>query len=181
MQPLSPAVPVFRSKLWAESFSAMQIFQQPRHATASHQKSNNKTFQIIHPFHPYRNIEFEVDHVRWVPGGCRVFFFNTKGRKSSVPFDWTDIGPKDPFVTVSAGRTLFRVEDLLGLVRLIEEIRSACHKWAHEATQWGVKENMPLMLNQLCRIISIEDHDESNKICLNNYYCIVKWYFSLTK
>ena len=59
---------------------------------------------------------------------CRVFFFNAKGRKSSVPHHWTDIGPEDPFVVVSAGRSLFRVEDLLGLVRLIEEIYSASRK-----------------------------------------------------
>ncbi len=63
-----------------------------------------------------------------MPGGCRVFFFNTKVQKSSVPLDWTDIGLKDPFVAVSAGRALFRVEDLFGLVRLIEEINSANRK-----------------------------------------------------
>ena len=45
-----------------------------------------------------------------------------------MPFHWTDIGLKDPFVAVSAGRSLFRVEDLLGLVRLIEEINSANRK-----------------------------------------------------
>jgi hypothetical protein len=106
----------------------MPIFRQSSHSTASHQNFNNKTFRIIHPFHPYRNIEFEINNVRRIPGEYRVFFFNTKGRKSSVPLDWTDIGLKDPFVVVSAGRALFRVEDLLGLVRLIEEINSANRK-----------------------------------------------------
>jgi len=102
--------------------------EQPSHATASQQDLNNKTFQIIHPFHPYRNIEFEIDNVRRLPGECRVFFFNTNGRKSSVPLDWTDIGPKDPFVVVSAGRALFRVEDLLGLARLVGEIKNGSVK-----------------------------------------------------
>jgi hypothetical protein len=115
-------------KLLAKSFCAMRICRQSSHSTASHQNFNNKTFRIIHPFHPYRNIEFEINNVRRIPGECRVFFFNTKGRKSSVPLDWTDIGLKDPFVVVSAGRALFRVEDLLGLVRLIEEINSANRK-----------------------------------------------------
>ena len=55
-------------------------------------------------------------------------FFNAKGRRSSVPFVWTDIGQEDPFVAVSAGRALFRVEDLLGLVRLIGEINGANQK-----------------------------------------------------
>lgn len=106
----------------------MQIFRQSSHSTASQQNFSNKTFRIIHPFHPYRNIEFEIDNVRRLPGESRVFFLNTKGRKSSVPLDWTDIGPKDPFVVVAAGRALFRVEDLLGLARLIEEIKSAKRK-----------------------------------------------------
>jgi len=100
----------------------MRTWQQQSHSTASHQSLDNKTFRIIHPFHPYRNIEFEIDHVKRIAYESRVFFFNTKGRKSSVPLNWTDIGPKDPFVFVSAGRSLYRVEDLLGLVRLIEEI-----------------------------------------------------------
>ena len=106
----------------------MQIFQQPSHLTASQEDFNKNTFRIIHPFHPYRNIEFEINNVRRLPGECRVFFLNKKGRKSSIPLDWTDIGPKDPFVVVSAGRALFRVEDLLGLVRLIEEVSNANRK-----------------------------------------------------
>jgi hypothetical protein len=106
----------------------MPIYRQPSHSTASHQNFSNKTFRIIHPFHPYRNIEFEIDSVRRIAYECRVLFFNAKGRRSSVPLDWTDIGTGDPFVAVSAVRALFRVEDLLGLVRLIEEINSANRK-----------------------------------------------------
>ncbi|MHC4456853.1 MAG: DUF5372 family protein [Planctomycetota bacterium] len=83
---------------------------------------------MIHPFHPYGNIEFEIDSVRRIAYEYRVFFFNAKGHRSSVPLHWTDIGPQDPFVAVSAGRSLFRVEDLLGLVDLIEEINSANRK-----------------------------------------------------
>jgi len=103
----------------------MPIFRQQSYSTASHQNFDNKTFRIIHPYHPYRNIEFEIDSVRRIAYERRVLFFNAKGRRSSVPLHWTDIGPGDPFVAVSAGRSFFRVEDLLGLVRLIEEINSA--------------------------------------------------------
>ena len=85
---------------------------------------NNSTFRIIHPFHPLKNIEFEVDTIRTLPGERRVFFFNQKGRKSSIPLDWTDIEPQDPFVVVSAGRAFFRVEDLVELARLVGEIKS---------------------------------------------------------
>jgi hypothetical protein len=106
----------------------MHIYQLQSCSTASHQNFDNKTFRIIHPYHPYRNIEFEIDSVRRVAYECRVLFFNAKGRRSSVPLHWTDIGAEDPFVAISAGRALFRVEDLLGLVRLIEEINSANRK-----------------------------------------------------
>ena len=106
----------------------MPLFRQPSHSTASHQNFNNKTFRIVHPYHPYRNIEFEIDSIRRSAYEYRVLFFNAKGRRSSVPLDWTDIAPKDPFVAVSAGRALFRVEGLLGLVRLIEEINSRNRK-----------------------------------------------------
>jgi hypothetical protein len=106
----------------------MLTFRQPGHSTTSQQDFNNKTFRITHPFHPYRNIEFEIDHVKRIAYESRVFFFNTKGRKSSVPLYWTDLGPQDRFVVVSAGRSFFQVEDLLGLVRLIEEISSAKRK-----------------------------------------------------
>ena len=106
----------------------MRIYQQPSHSTTSQRDFNDKTFRITHPFHPYRDIEFEIDHVKRIAYESRVFFFNTKGRKSSVPLYWTDIGPQDPFVAVSAGRSFFRVEDLLSLVRLIEEISSAKRK-----------------------------------------------------
>jgi hypothetical protein len=106
----------------------MLTFKQPNHSTASQKNVNNKTFRIIHPFHPYKDTEFEIDQVRNVAAERRVFFFNQKGRKSSVPLDWTDIGVQDPFVVLSAGRALFRVEDLLDLVRLIGEINSAKRK-----------------------------------------------------
>jgi hypothetical protein len=104
------------------------MLAQPDVSTASQQNLNNSIFRIIHPFHPLKNTEFEIDAIVKVPGERRVFFYNHKGRKSSVPLDWTDIGPQDPFVAVSAGRALFRVEDLLGLARLIEEVNSANHK-----------------------------------------------------
>jgi hypothetical protein len=106
----------------------VRIYQQPSHSTASHQSFSNKTFRIIHPFHPYKNIEFEVDSIKRIAYERRVLFYNAKGRRSSVPLEWTDMGPEDAFIAVSAGRALFRVEDLLGLAGLIEEINNAKRK-----------------------------------------------------
>jgi hypothetical protein len=93
-------------------------------STASQQDFTNRTFRITHPFHPLKNREFAIDTVRTVAVERRVFFFNQKGRKTSVPLEWTDIGADDPFVVVSGGRALFRVEDLLGLARLVAELKA---------------------------------------------------------
>jgi hypothetical protein len=106
----------------------MRICRQPSCSTASHHNFDNQTFRIIHPFHPYRDIEFEVESVRRIAYENRVLFRNPKGRRSSVPLDWTDIGRTDPFVSVSAGRSFFRVEDLLGLVRIITEANGVKRK-----------------------------------------------------
>jgi hypothetical protein len=35
-----------------------------------------------------------------------------------MPADWTDAGPKDPFVEQSQGRAIARLEDLLELVKM---------------------------------------------------------------
>jgi len=102
----------------------MLTCRQPSVSTASQKNLSNRTFRITHPFHPLKNRAFEIDTVRRLPGECRVFFFNQKGRRSSVPLEWTDIGADDPFVVISGGRALFRVEDLLGLARLVAELKA---------------------------------------------------------
>jgi hypothetical protein len=47
-----------------------------------------------------------------------------------LPAAWTDAGPKDPFVEQAHGRAITRLEDLLALVKMVDE---------------SVKENKPLM------------------------------------
>ena len=74
---------------------------------------------MTHPFHPWVGREFVLVGVRQTWGQDRVFFLDPDGRQHSMPRGWTDLGDEDPFVTVAAGRSVFRVEDLLGLVELI--------------------------------------------------------------
>ena len=38
-----------------------------------------------------------------------------------MPASWTDVVDPDPFVVLAAGRSLFRVEDLLALAALLAE------------------------------------------------------------
>jgi hypothetical protein len=41
---------------------------------------------------------------------------------------WTDAGQADPFVVLSAGRAVSRFEDLLRLVKLIEDLKASTVK-----------------------------------------------------
>ncbi len=60
--------------------------------------------------------------VRQTWGQDRVFFLDADGCQYSVPRAWTDMRDEDPFVAVAAGRSPFRVEDLLGLVGLLHDL-----------------------------------------------------------
>jgi hypothetical protein len=55
-------------------------------------------------------------------GEDRVYYRDEDGRLVSVPASWTDVVPPDPVVAVSAGRSPFRVGDLLELVRMVEAL-----------------------------------------------------------
>ena len=48
-----------------------------------------------------------------------MFCEEEDGRVVSFPLSWTDYVAADPFVTVSAGRSAFRVADLLELADLL--------------------------------------------------------------
>jgi hypothetical protein len=80
---------------------------------------------VTHPFHPWVGREFVFIAVRQTWGQDRVFFFDDEGVQCSMPRAWTDLGDEDPFVTVAAGRSAFRVEDLLAVVELIAGLRGA--------------------------------------------------------
>lgn len=60
-------------------------------------------------------------------------FFRLPGeeRVRSMPAGWTDVEGPDPFLVLAAGRSAFRVDDLLALVRLLAELTA------------GVKETSP--------------------------------------
>jgi hypothetical protein len=56
-------------------------------------------------------------------GEQRVYFHDDQGRLISLPAAWTSLWPTDPVVDISAGRSAFRVEDLLELANLVEWIQ----------------------------------------------------------
>lgn len=80
--------------------------------------------RITHPFHPLfgQEIDFVFHRHNW--GVDRVFFRDRHGHLASLPARWTSVVPEDAFVTVAAGRSRFRVEDLIALVALVRRLRS---------------------------------------------------------
>jgi hypothetical protein len=74
---------------------------------------------VTHPFHPWRGCEFVFIVARQNWGEDRVLFFDQDGVRRSLPPAWTDAADVDPFVALAAGRSPFRVEDLVQLADLI--------------------------------------------------------------
>ena len=75
-------------------------------------------------------------------GGDRVLFEDDGGRVRSLPTAWTSIASPDPFVTVSAGRSFFRSQDLLAMVELIRRLAVPASRCKGDSAA-SVKENMP--------------------------------------
>lgn len=76
----------------------------------------------MHPYHPLYGKTFQLVAVRENWGEMRVVFFDDQGELRTLPATWTDVFPPDPLLTLADGRALFRVVDLLRLVRLIRDL-----------------------------------------------------------
>ena len=82
---------------------------------------------MTHPFHPLTGREFELVGYAHTWGEHRVFFREPgEERVRSMPAGWTDVEGPDPFLVLAAGRTAFRVEDLVALARLLRELEGGC-------------------------------------------------------
>jgi Family of unknown function (DUF5372) len=67
----------------------------------------------------------------------RVFFLLGDGSVTSLPVAWTDVVEPDVFVAAGAGRSAFRVEDLVVLVELVEVLRPV------DGRKSGVRRTLP--------------------------------------
>jgi Family of unknown function (DUF5372) len=56
-------------------------------------------------------------------GENRVYFHDDEGQLVSIPAAWTSVFSPDPFVVISAGRSAFRVQDLLELAQLFARLQ----------------------------------------------------------
>ena len=108
--------------MWCQSVSHNTHLAVP--STALDKSSAPERFRITHPFHPNVGDEFELVAWRHNWSEERVYFEDGGGRLRSVPVHWTDLAAEDPVVVVGAGRSHFRVEDLLELGRRLGELSS---------------------------------------------------------
>jgi hypothetical protein len=77
---------------------------------------------VTHPFHPLHGKVLEVIDRRYVGDRERVYLEVEPDRVVALATAWTSLGPKEPFVTMAAGRSLFRVDDLVRLAELVSEL-----------------------------------------------------------
>ena len=88
------------------------------------QDDARQTVRVTHPFHPLRGREFRFVYAKHCWGLERVFCEGQDGQLRAFPTAWTDMAAEDPFVTVSAGRSAFRVADLLELADLLDRTKA---------------------------------------------------------
>jgi hypothetical protein len=82
-------------------------------------------FRITHPFHPLCGAEYELVTRRLTWGEDRVFYYDLDGNLKSLMANVTDVAAVDAFDRVSAGRSAFRMDDLLDLRRLVDRLHQA--------------------------------------------------------
>jgi hypothetical protein len=74
---------------------------------------------VTHPFHPLRGKKLKFIEARSAWGEDRVYFLDDKGERRRIPTAWTSVVAPNAFHALSAGRSHFRVDDLLQLVALL--------------------------------------------------------------
>ena len=75
--------------------------------------------RVTHPFHPWagRELEFVKRRNNW--RADRVYVRDDAGVLASLPAEWTDAVPEDPFVVVASGRAAFHLEGLVAMAELV--------------------------------------------------------------
>jgi hypothetical protein len=82
-------------------------------------EAERRRFRVTHPFHPLLGREYELIDYRHFWSEDRVVYVDETGQARSLPARWTSAVADDPAVVVSAGRSHFRVADLVALVKLL--------------------------------------------------------------
>ena len=96
--------------------------------------------RVTHPFHPLFGRQFRLVHRRSCWSLDRVFYEDEDGSVRGIPTAWTSVAEEDSFVRISAGRSFFRIEDLLALAALLRDLEQEC---GDGGTATPVKETSP--------------------------------------
>jgi Family of unknown function (DUF5372) len=78
--------------------------------------------RVTHPFHPWAGQEMEFVKRRNNWRADRVYVRDDADGLVSLPAEWTDAVPEDPFVVVAGGRAPFHLEGLLALAELVASL-----------------------------------------------------------
>jgi hypothetical protein len=105
------------------SRSASPHIRSQRPSTAPDSCDRPRLFRVTHVFHPLYGREFTLVERRSAWGEERVYFYDDYGDLRRLPAAWTSAASPDAFVEISAGRSHFRIEDLLHLTVLIARLR----------------------------------------------------------
>jgi Family of unknown function (DUF5372) len=81
--------------------------------------------RVTHPFHPWagRELEFVKRRNNW--RADRVYVREETAGLVSLPAEWTDAVPEDPFVVVAGGRAPFHLDGLLALSEVVASLAGA--------------------------------------------------------
>ena len=91
-------------------------------STAHHLCIENQRFRVTHPFHPLHGREFELIEITSMLGAVLVHYTADDGTLRTVRRAFTSAAAVDPFARVTAGRSAFRVSDLLALAALLDSL-----------------------------------------------------------
>ncbi|HUZ95545.1 MAG TPA: DUF5372 family protein [Edaphobacter sp.] len=78
--------------------------------------------QVTHPFHPLRGQQLPCVGERHNRYGMTLLLETSDGAVCSVRPQWTDVVSPDAEIVLGGQRALFRVADLLELVRLVDRL-----------------------------------------------------------
>ena len=90
--------------------------------TASVVHGLQRRFRLTHSFHPRSGESFSLIGYRRSWGYESVDGLDAEGKPFTAALAWTDAADEDPFLTVSKGRAMGRVAELLRLAELLEEV-----------------------------------------------------------
>ena len=79
--------------------------------------------RITHPFHPWYNRQFILDHQATIAAERRFVLLDEQGLTYDIPITWTDYVAPDPCVQIGQGKLKLRADDLVNMVEVVASWR----------------------------------------------------------